>query len=153
MGLQISIPTDVATVAGPWVGRIPSGHMDWGQMQPCVLLAEVIVLQGKWKGGIRLALPPRSAFLGSHCETMAACPIARTCKWGSPSSEGLLKPQESCFISRISFSCPLAEISHQIGHPFRNCLSTSVYEWFFSQIAVSYSDASGLTIMIQNCNF
>lgn len=97
-------------------------------MQPRVLLAEVTILQREWEGDIRLALPPRSAFSGSRCETTAACLIARTCEPGSPASEGWLKPQESGFIFKFLFSCPLLMFSQQIEQPFRNLPSTSVYE-------------------------
>ena len=114
MGLLISIHTDVAPVAGPQVGKIPSGHMDRGEMQARVLLAEVTILQREWEGGIRPALLPRSAFSGSHHKTMAACLIARTSKPGSPSSEGLLKLQESGFIFKFLSSCPLPVFSQQI---------------------------------------
>lgn len=73
VGLLISIHTDVSPVAEPWVGRIPSVHTDRGQMQPRVPLAEVVILQREWEGGIRLALPHRSTVSGSHRETMSAC--------------------------------------------------------------------------------
>lgn len=94
----------------------------------CLLLAEVTILQREWEGDIRLALPPTSAFSGSHCETTAARLIARTCKPGSPASEGRLKPQESGFILKFLLSCPLLTFSQQIEQPFRNLPSTSVYE-------------------------